>query len=263
MPEVTKHAPGTMSWVELSTTDQKGGVAFYRGLFGWDVDEQPMGPDETYSMLKLRGLEAAAAYTMRPEEKQAGAPPHWNLYVTVDSADASAARAKELGGAVLAPPFDVFDVGRMSVLQDPTGAVFCVWQPAKHIGARVLGEPGALCWSELTTSDPAAAEEFYVGLFGWKPKHSANAASPYTEFTVKGAENPTVGMMPKPPHLPPGVPSFWLPYFMVKDVDASTAKGQALGGSIHFGPMDIPNTGRFVVMADPQGAEFSLFTPKM
>jgi hypothetical protein len=50
MPQFTKHLPGTFSWPELATTDQKAAVAFYRALFGWDVNETPMGPNETYSV---------------------------------------------------------------------------------------------------------------------------------------------------------------------------------------------------------------------
>src|SRR6185295_1405071 len=108
------------------------------------------------------------------------------------------------------------DAGRMSVLKDPTGAVFQLWQAANSIGAKTLGETGALCWTELTTSDTAAAEKFYTALLGWKPKHSSpGSPMPYTEFTVAGAAGPSIGMMAKPPHLPPDMPSFWLPYFMV------------------------------------------------
>src|SRR6516164_1890611 len=99
--------PGTFSWPELSTTDQKSGVAFYRSLFGWDVNEQPMGPDETYSMFQMRGREVGAAYTMRPEERQSGAPPHWNSYVTVKSVDDAVKKAQGLGAKVLAPASDV------------------------------------------------------------------------------------------------------------------------------------------------------------
>ena len=65
---------------------------------------------------------------MRPDEKQMGVPPHWNSYVTVANVDEAAKKAQSLGGKVLAPPFDVMDAGRMAVLQDPTGAVFQVWQ---------------------------------------------------------------------------------------------------------------------------------------
>jgi predicted enzyme related to lactoylglutathione lyase len=151
----------------------------------------------------------------------------------------------------------------MAVLQDPTGAMFQVWQPGKSIGAKTLGEPGALCWTELTTSDTFVAERFYKALFDWTPKHSApGSPMPYTEFTVAGATTPSIGMMAKPPHMPANVPSFWMPYFQVIDVDASTAKATSLGAQVHFGPMTIPDGGRFAAIADPQGAAFAVFTPK-
>jgi len=261
--EFTRHAPGTFCWPELATTDQAAAVAFYRGLFGWDVNDQPLGPGETYSTFQLRGLDVGAAYTMREQERQGGAPPHWNAYVTVESADAAAARAQNLGGIVLAPPFDVMDAGRMSVIQDPTGAVFQVWQANKSIGARILNEPGSLCWTELTTSDASVAEAFYVGLFGWLPKHATpGSPMPYTEFTVADAGGPTIGMMPKPPNLPPEVPSCWMPYIQVANADESAATAATLGGQIVYGPHDIPDAGRFVVLADPQGASFATFAPR-
>lgn len=263
MPQFTQHLSGTFAWPELATTDQTAAVAFYRALFGWDVDEQPIGPAEMYSMFKLAGADVGAAYTMRAEERQHGAPPHWNAYITVANADESAARAHELGAIVVAPPFDVMDAGRMAILQDPTGAMFQLWQAGKSIGAKTLGEPGALCWTELTTSDTFSAERFYTALFSWTPKHSMpDSPTPYTEFTVEGADRPSIGMMAKPPHLPPNVPSFWLPYFQVVDVDASVAKATSLGAQIHFGPHDIPDAGRFAVIADPQGAAFAVFAPK-
>lgn len=263
MPQFTSHLPGTFSWPELATIDQKAAVAFYRALFGWDVEEQPIGPDETYSIFKLNGSEIGAAYTMRPEEKQTGAPPHWNAYVTVKNADEATQRARDLGANVFAPPFDVMDAGRMAVLQDPTGAVFQVWQAAKNIGAKTLNEPGALCWTELTTSDPVLAETFYKALFGWTPKHSApGSPMPYTEFTVAGAAHPSVGMMAKPPNMPDHVPSFWMPYFQVTDADASTAKATSMGAQVHFGPVDIGNAGRCAALADPHGAAFAVYTPR-
>jgi uncharacterized protein len=256
--EFTSHAPGTFSWPELATTDQKGAVAFYRALFGWDLNDQPMGPTETYSMFQMRGKEVAAAYTMRPEERQHGAPPHWNNYVTVKNVDESVKKAGGLEAKVLAPPFDVMDVGRMAVLQDPTGAVFQVWEAKKHIGAKILNEPGALCWTELTTTDTRAAEKFYTQLFGWTPKHSApGAPMEYTEFSVDGT--PSIGMMAKPKEMPAHIPSYWMPYFQVTSVDSSASKGKELGGKVMVGPQDIPGTGRFAILVDPQGAVFAVF----
>ena len=81
---------------------------------------------------------------MRPEEQQGGAPAHWNLYVTVANVDESVKRAEALGAKVLAPPFDVMDVGRMAVIQDPQGAFFMVWEARTNIGAQLVNAPGAL-----------------------------------------------------------------------------------------------------------------------
>jgi uncharacterized protein len=256
--EVTSHSPGTFSWPELSTTDQKGAVAFYRALLGWDLNEVPLGPSDMYSMFQMRGKEVAAAYTMRPEERQSGAPPHWNSYVTVKSVDESTKKAQQLGAKVLAPPFDVMDAGRMAVLQDPTGAIFQIWEPKRSIGARILSEPGALCWTELTTSDTKKAETFYTQLFGWASKHSAaGAPMEYTEFSVDG--RPSIGMMAKPPDMPAHIPSYWMPYFQVTDVDAAASKANGLGGKVMVGPQNIPDAGRFAIAVDPQGAVFAVF----
>ena len=226
MAEFTSHQPGTFTWPELATTDQNAGVAFYRALFGWDLNEQSMGPDGTYSMFLLRGKEVAAACSLRPDERLAGIPAHWNMYVTVESADEAAAKAKQLGGKVLAPAFDVMNVGRMAVLQDPSGAVFEVWEPKLHIGAKILNEPGALCWSELTTRDAKAAEAFYTKLFGWTAKNSSADAGgmQYTEFSSKG--QPGVGMLPMPAQIPAGVPS-------VLDAVLPGHRHRRLGGESH------------------------------
>jgi len=255
MPTVTTHAPGTFCWPELATTDQKSAVAFYRTLFGWDVDEQPIGPTETYAIFKLRGKNICAAYSMRAEERQRGVPPHWGSYVSVADADAATTRAQELGAKVLAPAFDVMDAGRMAVLQDPTGGVFMVWQAKKHVGAEVLGDPGSLCWTELATRDTKAAEKFYTSLFGWTAKHGTDGME-YIELANKGQQQG--GILPITPQMG-NMPTAWTPYFMVTDVDATAAKVKELGGRVYMGPQDLPKVGRFAVVADPQGAMFDIF----
>jgi predicted enzyme related to lactoylglutathione lyase len=249
--EFTAHVPGTFSWPELGTSDQKAAVAFYGNIFGWGVNEQPIGPTETYSMFTLRGLEVAAAYTLREHERQQGVPPHWNAYVTVANADATAKKAQELGGKLLAPAFDVMDAGRMAVLQDPQGAIFQVWQANTHIGSKIMREPDSLGWTELMTNDTAAAEKFYTQLFGWQPK----ASPQYTEFSV--GSTPQAGMMKIDPKWG-NVPPHWMPYFQVLDADRTAAKAVELGGRINVPPTDIPNVGRFAMLADPQGAMFSV-----
>ena len=262
MADVESLPPGSFCWPELSTTDQKGGVAFYRALFGWDLHDQPMGSSgDTYSMFEMRGRPVAAAYTTPADERQHGIPPHWNTYIAVKNADEAVTRAQELGGKVIAPPFDVSEAGRMAVLADPTGAVFEVWQPKRHIGTRIQGEPGALCWTELVTNDTNAAARFYTQLFGWSAKKGGAGANEYTEFSVNGV--PMGGMMQIQPEWGPGIPPNWMPYFQVTDCDAMASRAKELGAQIGLAPMDIENVGRFAMIVDPQSARFYVFQPKM
>ena len=137
-----KNVTGSFCWVELATTDQNEAKAFYGSIFGWNAQDSPMGPGEFYTIFKLDGRDAAAGYTLRPEQRCAGVPPNWILYVAVESADQIAAKSKSLGGKIVAGPFDVMDKGRMAVIQDPTGAHFCVWQEIQHSGIGIENAPG-------------------------------------------------------------------------------------------------------------------------
>jgi hypothetical protein len=253
--EVSKHTPGTFCWVELGATDQSAAKKFYTDLFGWGANDMPMGPDSFYTMLQLRGKDVGALYQLTQEQVAQGIPPHWALYVAVESADETAKAIAGAGGKVMMEPFDVFDVGRMAIAQDPTGATFAIWQPRKHTGVRIKDEPNAFCWGELATRDAAAATAFYGQVFGWKAKVGDAAPMAYTEFSL-GAQ-PFAGMYTLPPamgHLPP----YWMPYFAVGDCDAKADKAKSLGANLIVPPQDIPNVGRFSTIADPQGAVFSI-----
>ncbi len=216
-----------------------------------------MGPNEYYTMLNLDKRQAAAAYTMRDEERSM-APPHWNLYVAVKSADESAKRAADLGGTILVKPFDVMTFGRMAVIQDPTGAAFCIWEAKQHPGTTVAGEPGTLCWADLNTNNVAVAKKFYEGLFGWQLTLGEKDTSGYLH--IKNGDE-FIGGMPPAEMTNPSAAPHWLLYFQVSDCDASTAKAKELGGREYMAPMSMEGVGRFSVMADPQGAVFSLFQP--
>ena len=119
MGERTSHAPGTISWSDLGTTDPDAAKAFYTNLFGWEIEDLPIPDGGTYTMLRKDGKNAAAL-----SAAQEGMPSLWNAYVTVESADDAAGKARGLGATVVAEPFDVMDAGRMAVIQDPTGAKY-------------------------------------------------------------------------------------------------------------------------------------------
>jgi len=251
MTEMTKYPPGAFSWDELATSDGSAAKKFYTTLFGWKANESPMGPDQPpYVMLEKGSKPVAALY----ENKKTR--PHWNSYVSVSNVDDAAKKAKSLGAKILAEPFDVMDVGRMATIQDPYGAVLSLWQPKKHIGAHILGEPGALVWTELMTTDAKSAESFHTRLFPWKTSQMQSATGgPYTSFLV--GENGTGGMMQITPEMGK-MPAHWYPYFAVDDCDATVAKAKGLGAQVHVPATDIPNVGRFAVLSDPQGAPFAV-----
>jgi len=259
MPNVEKHAPGSFCWIELGTIDQGAAKSFYGALFGWTADDMPMGPSDFYTMFRLEGRDAGAAYTLRPDQRSQGLPSHWMLYVAVESADQTAALATELGGVVVASPFDVFDAGRMAVLQDPAGAYFSVWQPNTHTGVGIAGVDGTLCWADLNTPDRTRVENFYTRLFGWQiGKEDEDASHAY--WHIKNGEE-FIGGMPPMTYRDPNAPPHWLAYFLVSDCDGSVAKAQQLGAALCMPPTNIEGAGRMAILADPQGAVFAVFQP--
>lgn len=255
MAEFTSYDPGTFSWVDLATSDQDAAKAFYADLMGWTYVDNPVEPGYAYSMAQLGGKDVAAIFTMRKEQASMGIPPHWQSYVTVAGADETAEKAKALGGNVLADPFDVMTAGRMSVIQDPGGAVLNVWEPKENVGAAIVNEPGAFCWNELLTKDVDGSKTFYGGLFGWT--FETNPMGDFEYTSIKNGDRPNAGLMEIQPDWGP-IPPHWNVYLTVADCDAGTAKVESLGGKILEPPRDIPEVGRFSMVADPQGASFAL-----
>lgn len=255
MPEVANHKPGSFCWIELMAADQPAAKQFYTQLFGWTYEDSPMGNGAFYTMLKLNGKNVGALY--QREKSQEGIPPHWNCYVAVSNVDDAAKKVASLGGKTVMPPFDVMDVGRMTVLQDPAGAMLSLWQAKKHTGSQIINETGSTCWFELGTSNEQLAGKFYTSLFGWSTK-PLPITPPYTIFSNSGSD---IGGMYGLTEQMKGVPPHWLPYLQVADCDAIEAKAKSLGGSTVLPPTDIPGTGRFAYLKDPGGAMFAIFKP--
>jgi predicted enzyme related to lactoylglutathione lyase len=249
MGERTEHAPGLHSWADLATSDSEAAKRFYSGLFGWEFEDLPAGDDRVYSMARIDGKAVAALF----DETGGPMPPHWNCYVTVASADEIALRVEAAGGKQFMPPFDVMDAGRMLIVQDPTGAFLSLWEPRASIGAELVNVPGALTWNDLNTSDPDAARAFYEKLLGWTFEESEIAPGEY--WVIKNGDRMNGGMRPLGEHeRAGGIPSHWLPYFAVADLDRAMEYVGDNGGTVMFGPMPIGDIGRIAGIQDPQGA---------
>jgi predicted enzyme related to lactoylglutathione lyase len=255
MPEYTEHVPGTFCWVDLATTDAQGGKKFYSELFGWTAKEEPAGAESVYVRFSQAGKSVAALYSMSQEMRDQNIPPHWLSYVSVVDADETAARARELGGMVQMDPFDVFDVGRMTVIQDPSGAHFAIWQPKKHKGAELRNEPVSLCWNEVLTNDVDKAGEFYTKLFGWRAETENYGDFDYTMFMV--GDQAAGGMMAIQEEMG-DIPPHWAIYFAVEDCDVTSKRARELGGKVLVTPQDIQGVGKFAFIEDPQEAVFAI-----
>jgi predicted enzyme related to lactoylglutathione lyase len=258
MGERTEYTPGTFSWTDLSTTDQNAAKTFYAGLFGWEYEDNPVGDGVVYSIAQLGGRNVAAISPQPEQQREAGAPPVWNSYVTVQDADATLARARELGGTVHADAFDVMDAGRMGVIQDPQGAYVMAWQAKENPGAGLVNAPGALSWNELSSPDPDASAQFYGDLFGWTASPMEGSPMPY--LVVQTAAGRANGGIQTP--MSPDTPPFWLVYFATEDLDGTLAKVSEQGGNILVPATDI-GIAKIAVAQDPQGAVFALYSGQL
>ncbi|MEW6637872.1 MAG: VOC family protein [Actinomycetota bacterium] len=257
MGKRVRYAPGTFCWVDLATTDPEGAKAFYEELFGWQAEDMPAGDSATYTMLSLDGDHVCGLYGMDAERREQSVRPYWFSYVSVESADETTARARELGGAVIEEPFGVLDAGRAAVIKDPSGAVLAAWEPKRHAGAGRVNDVGCLAWNELQTREPEKAALFYEGLFGWETETIREDAKT-VYVTIRNSSGwPNGGIMPLDERHG-DAPSFWMPYFTVASCDETAAGVEALGGGVMVGPMEL-GAGRIAVVHDPQGAAFALF----
>ncbi|MGW2832650.1 VOC family protein [Streptomyces sp. NPDC001286] len=240
---------GGPCWTELGTDDLDGAKRFYGRLFGWRAETDPRQPAGGYTVAHL-GDAAVAALSPLYQPTQ---PVAWNVSFAVADADRAAREVTEAGGTVLLGPVDVFDTGRFTVVFDPAGAVFQLWQARSFPGAGLFNVPGSLGWVELLTRAPERAVDFYTTVFGWTVEASAH----YTQWGLDGAD--FGGMVRMDDKFPHEVPPHWLPYFAVADVDATAAEATAAGGTVLMEPTTVPDGPRIAVLRDPQAAVFGVY----
>ena len=239
-------------WVDLSSADPAGSREFYAKLFGWDISVSPDPQYGGYAMAQVGGNDVAG---IGPTQSP-GAPTAWMVYIGSLDAENLATEIRAAGGTVIAPPFDVGDQGRMAVFQDPTGAFISAWQPASMSGF-VSGAANTFSWAELNARGIATAIPFYTEVFGWThtTQPMGEGVGDYTEFQLGGVS--VAGGLEMNPMVPAEVPSYWLVYFGVTDVDSSYQAALGAGAREMLPPRDFPG-GRFAILGDPQGAAFGL-----
>jgi predicted enzyme related to lactoylglutathione lyase len=240
---------GKFVWHEQVSSDPAQAQSFYSQLFGWGSEQFKPSGEMDYTMIASGGT----THGGYGKAMEGAPPPHWLSHVRVESLDETIEKAKAAGGSLAAGPFDMEEVGRIGIIQDPQGAYLSAYEPAQE-----MPQPeGVFVWDELATTDADAAQRFYEAVFGWTTTDMGPEYGGYRIFEHAGPETGIAGFMTVP-----DVPPHWQPYVAVEDVDATVAKAATLGGSTLMEAMDVPNVGRIAVLRDPQGATFGIIKPQ-
>ena len=261
-----EHPHGTFCWMDIYLPDADKGKAFYKGMFGWEFTDVPMGDSGMlYTMFSLDGKSVGAMgpqahspqQLVDPAKFPEGAPPMWFSYIATADLDATAETARALGANFLMGPAEVGN-GRVALLQEPGGAAFFLWQALEFGGAELKGAPGALVWNELYTRDLEATKSFYSGLFGWEwssmpiPQGGEYHLANLGELQVAGVLVMDDNWGDIPPH--------WMVYIQVEDADDAATTVESLGGDVCVPVTEIA-VGRFAVVNDDQKGTFTIFEP--
>lgn len=248
----TMVTPGTICWHELITSDVRAAVKFYTSVFGWKASEWPMQHGEVYTILSKDDV-GFGGIMAKPPQMPKETPPFWGTYVAVADVDQATKKATDLGGKVCMPPTDIPQVGRFSVVTDPSGAAVTLFKSSQDMPVG-----NAIAWNELTTGDQAKAVAFYTKLFGWTTSDMPmGPAGVYKLFHQNG--HPIAGCMQKTPDMAQ-VPTAWTPYIGVKDISAAFKQAIAAGAKQAVPVTQIsPEVGHFAIIVDPTGAVIALY----
>ncbi len=243
---------GTFVWHDVMSTAPEKARRFYTELFGWSAIDHPT-PEGNYTLFHLGDRKVGGMVGVDPK---GNVPSHWMPYVSVPKLEEALEKSRELGAKVVFGPMGLPDVGRWAVVQDPQGGYVSPFEAAAEMcgPAGDLPPVGAFCWEELNSTDPAASVRFYTSLFGWKAE--SMQLDPLGVYTLLHAGPAQIGGV-APVQGPPM--TYWLSYVHVADVDASSRRAENLGGRVLVPPENIPDIGRFSVIADPAGAVLAFY----
>ncbi|MGO4525924.1 VOC family protein [Microvirga sp. 2MCAF35] len=251
---------GDFIWYELLTSDADAAARFYGAVIGWQT-RAAQGSDRDYRIFGIRGEDVGGLMPLPVNAERAGMRPTWLGYVAVDDVDATAEAIVQAGGAQHMPPTDIPGIGRFAMLADPQGVTFYVMRGASDGTSTAFDQSqfGHGNWNELATSDPAAALAFYTARFGWE-KGDAMPMGDMGEYRFLQHRGQTIGAVMK--RMPEGPPPAWMFYFGTEDIDAAAKAVPGSGGTIHYGPAEVPGGVFILVASDPQGALFGLVGPR-
>ncbi len=230
-------------WTDLSTPNPQQAGAFYRKVLGWELREE-----DGMKLCFAGKSPTAGIYEMPAFFQKIRMPSFWMSYVQVENAQATAARARELGAKVELEE-EMAD-GRIALIRDPAGAGFTCYEGRALAAQRNAAEPGSWCWNELFVSDIDLVRPFYESLFGWRFE-----AEPHERYGIyAGTER--IAAVQVADNAVKGQKEFWAVYFAVADLEKAKTSILAAGGQVEG---EFPHEqGTQLLAYDNQGAAFFL-----
>ena len=241
--------PGSVRWFELLTEDATAAGAFYRDLFGWELQLRESGD---YTVIHDGELIAGISQIERilPEVDETT----WLVGVVVEDLHASVATARRLGGRVLRDVATAGELAHWAVVEDLQGGQILLLEPVQLRARGGEPGPGHLVWTELWTTDVEASSAFYTDVVGWDRASVEHPDGAYSMFRSGG--KPRAGLVPiETDRLETG----WAPYIGVIDLEATLTRARELGGKILLEPSPEIYDGLVAVLADPTGVGFLVY----
>ena len=243
---------GEPCWIHLFTSDVDAAITFYGDLFGWSAGD----PSEEFGGYRmfLRGDEPLAG--LMPNDTPN--PSVWEVFLQTPDIEATVARARDRGAVIATEVMAVADLGSMTSIIDPAGALVGAWQPEGFPGFVTRAEAGTPGWFETLSSSYADSVAFYQDAFGWST-HVVSDTPEFRYTTLGQDEHARAGIMDGSAFLD-GEPSRWHVYLAVDDTDDTVARAVAAGGEVVLQAEDTPY-GRIAELTDPAGVRFRVMGP--
>jgi hypothetical protein len=245
-------AAGTPTWLDLTSPNVEAARKFYNAVFGWEYDISP----EFGGYTTARSGKYSTVGLVGDHPDNAGKPSFWTTYFATNQIESDVARAVALGAKIVSPAMVVGAFGSMAILADPTGATFGLWQADNHIGFEVSDEPGSATWFELYSTNAKQSRDFYTALLSATDDPMPGRMEYYV---LKHGDSMLGGIM-QIESAWGNMPSQWVTYFSVVNVEAAASIATSLG-SHQMGGLDDSPFGRIAAMTDPNGATFKLLQP--
>lgn len=233
-------------WADLITDRPEVSRDFYGALFGWSFRAYDGADDE--QLISLNGAEIGVMVSVQREDAELPEA-QWISVLVVDDADSSASAAKSRGGQIVTGPANNgVGSGRYAVIRDGQGALLTLYSgPTPALGSTAIGRWG---WFDLFTTRPSSAELFLSAVAGFE-----SAEAPGHDVTgyrlVGNGDKARAGIVPISGEI---VDPAWIPYVVVKDVDATIAKAETLGAKI------VARSGDAAILLDPALAPFGVIS---